>query len=180
MIMTYQQCIKIYHSDYLLKKRLVDKELFKVEKGIYSNTKNFSRLEVISAKYPKAIFTLDSACYYYSLTDVVPDQYHVMTSKDGAKMKEKDIKQYFMLEDYLMKGVETLDINGISIKIYSKERLLVEILRYKNKLPYDYYKEIIGHYRRIITQLDIETIQEYAMMLPKSQMVMEILQSEVF
>ena len=80
---------------------------------------------------------------------------------------------------FLDYGKEIKNINGVDIYIYSKERLLVELIRYKNKLPFDYYKEIIESYRQIIQELDIELIENYASILPKSQMVMKTLQLEV-
>ena len=64
--------------------------------------------------------------------------------------------------------------------MYNKERLLIELLRNKNKLPYDYYKEILINYRTIVHDLDIPMIQDMAMVLPKSGMIMDTLQTEVF
>ena len=57
-----------------------------------------------------------------------------------------------------------------------RERMLIELLRYKNKLPFDYYKEIIGNYRSLIYELDIERIQDYAATFPKSKMISEALE----
>ena len=65
------------------------------------------------------------------------------------------------------------------ILMYNKERMLVELLRNKNKLPFDYYKEILGNYRKQINDLDIQAIQDYAYVIPKSGMIMETLQMEV-
>lgn len=180
MIMCYNQCIELYKSDYMIKKRLKEKKLYKIEKGLYSTTENYSFLEVITVKYPYAIFTLDSAFYYHSLTDVIPEEYHIITGKDAYKIKDSKIKQYFIAKDFLDYGKETKKIHNIKINIYSKERLLIELIRYKNKLPYDYYKEIIDSYRRIIHELDIELIEELAITLPKTQMVMKVIQAEVF
>ena len=78
-----------------------------------------------------------------------------------------------------MMGAEFFLQNGIQIQMYNKERMLVELLRNKNKLPFDYYKEILGNYRRIIHEMDIPMIQDYAYALPKSGMIMEALQMEV-
>ena len=58
--------------------------------------------------------------------------------------------------------------------------MLIELLRYKNKLPYDYYKEILGNYRNLIYELDIERIQEYVSIFPKSKTISALLDSEVF
>lgn len=57
--------------------------------------------------------------------------------------------------------------------------MLIEVLRYKSKLPFDYYKEIVLHYRKILPQLDIQKIQDYALIAPKSNKIIETLQMEV-
>ena len=57
--------------------------LFQKEKGIYSLTKSCSELEIITVKYPRAIFTGESAFYYHSLTDVIPDYYHLAICNEG-------------------------------------------------------------------------------------------------
>lgn len=163
----------------MIKKKINEKQLFKVEKGIYSTTEKYSFLEVITFKYPNAIFTLDSAFYYQSLTDVIPKTYHIITCKDSYKINDSRIKQYLIKKELLHYGKETKIVNNVEITIYSKERLLIELIRYKNKLPFDYYKELIESYRKIIHKLDIELIEEMAMILPKSKMVMDIIQMEV-
>ena len=55
-----------------------------------------------------------------------------------------------------------------------------ELLRKKNKLPFDYYKEILGNYRKIIYELDVSAVQNMIMMMPKTRMIMEALELEVF
>ena len=57
-----------------------------------------------------------------------------------------------------------------------KERESISILQ----VNFDYYKEILRNYRSIINDLDIPEIQDYAYVLPKSNMIMEALQMEVF
>ena len=64
-------------------------------------------------------------------------------------------------------------------RIYNRERMLIELLRFKNKLPFDYYKEIIANYRRLIYDLDIERIQAYADSFPRSKMISDALEMEV-
>ncbi len=59
-----------------------------------------------------------------------------------------------------MLGVEEKTVNGISIRVYPEERLLIELIRHRNKLPFDYYKEIIGSYRRKLYELDEEWLED--------------------
>lgn len=180
MIYTYEQCIDKYGSDYQIKKRILEGSLYKLEKGYYSNTKYSSYLELISIKYPKAILTMDSAFYYHNLTDVIPEKYYLATDKDAAKIADKDIKQVFVSADILEIGAEEIEYNGDRIRIYDKERLLIETVRNKSKLSYDYYKEIIQNYREILLTLDIQKIQEYAELFPKKRLINQRLRDEVF
>ena len=55
------------------------------------------------------------------------------------------------------------------IPIFDRERMLIELVRYKSKLTYNYYKEIFGNYRRLLPQLDPEKIRDYAEAVPKSE-----------
>ena len=57
--------------------------------------------------------------------------------------------------------------------------MLIELLRFKNILPYDYYKEILNNYREIIYELNISRIEKYAKQFPKSKMILEALRKEV-
>lgn len=45
---------------------------------------------------------------------------------------------------------------------------------------FNYYKEILGNYRRILPQLNTEKIRNYAESVPKSDMVIRILRTEVY
>ena len=180
MIYTYKDCIEKWSSDYQIKKQITAGTLFQIEKGLYSGTPDVSALAAISAKYPKAIFTMDSAFYYHGLTDVIPDEYHVATDKHAVRLRDKRIRQYYIQSDILNVGVTTMTRRDVTFKIYDRERMLIELLRYKNKLPFDYYKEIIGNYRSLIYDLDIQRIQEYAAAFPKTKMISEALELEVF
>lgn len=180
MIYTYNECIEKYSSDYQIKKQLAAGNLFQIEKGLYSDTSDVSNLAILSTKYPKAIFTMDSAFYYHGLTDVIPDEYHIATDKHSIYLRDKRIHQYYLSSDILNIGVTTMTRRDATFRIYDRERMLVELLRYKNKLPFDYYKEILGNYRNLIYELDIERIQEYVTTFPKAKMISEALDKEVF
>ena len=177
---TRSECLEIYGSDYLIEKQIEEGKLFKVCKGVYSEKSHIPEEAVMSYKYPNAVLTMDSAFYFYGLTDVVPDECDLATKRDAAKISDKRVKQYFIRDDFFEAGIETVDYQGYNIRIYSRERMLVELIRYKSKLPFDYYKEIILNYRKLLPQLNIQAIQDYAMLSPKSNKVIETLRMEVF
>lgn len=179
MIYTYEEGLKKYGNKYHLKKAVEMGYIYKQEKGIYSDAEYVPVLSIIAKKYPKAIFTLDSAYYYYNLTDVIPEKYYLATDRNSNKIADKRIVQIFEKNELLNMGTTTLEREGCSINIYSRERMLVELLRHKNTMPFDYYKEILLNFRSIVYELDIPTIQDYAYEVPKSAKIMEALQLEV-
>lgn len=179
MILSYEECIKMYKSDYQIRKRISSRELFKIEPGIYSDRNYESRAAVIMKKYPNAVFTLNSAFFYQGLTDTIPQKYYLLTDKDDSKISDKSIKQCFDNYSSMEIGVEIINHNGDEIRVFTKERLLIELIRNRTKLPFDYYKEIIGNYRKLINELDIQTIEEYAAELPKTEIVMNTIRMEV-
>ena len=89
MIYNYKEVIEIYKNDYNLKKALNANEIFKLEKGIYSEKKVVSPLVIYSKKYPNAVITMDSAYYYYNLTDVIPNKIHLATDRNSDKINNK-------------------------------------------------------------------------------------------
>lgn len=180
MILTYTECIEKYGNDYQLEKAIAEEGVYRVEYGVYSTKRYFNELEIIFKKYPNAILTGEYAFYCHDLTDVIPEKYHIATKAKAAKLQDPRIVQMYVRDDLLMLGVTEKDINGVKVRIYDKERMLIELLRNKNTMPYDLYKEILGNYRKIIEDLQIWRIQEYADIFPKSKMIWKALREEVF
>ena len=179
MIYSYEDCIKKYGNHYQLEKALKDGDVFKIDNGIYSTDKHPKDLEIFVYRHNKAIFTMESALFYLGISDVVPNTYVVATDKDGTKYKDENIKQYFLNNSLLNIGVTTIKYNGVSILSYNKERMLIEVIRYKNKVSFDYYKEIIGYYRNHINEIDIQLVLEYLELFPKKSLIFNIIQLEV-
>ena len=161
MILSYADCITKYGNAYQLNKALEDGLVFKLEDGIYSDSEYESEVAIISKKYPDGIFTGEYAFYVYGLTDLIPEKYTLATKAKATPLVDGRIEQIYTRDDLLNIGVIQVEVDGATIPIYDKERMLVELLRNKNKMPKDLYKEIIGNYRRIIESLEIWRIQEY-------------------
>lgn len=179
MIYTYKECLEKFGSKYNINKMVAEGSLFKQEKGIYSDERYVSNLAIISLKYPDAVLTMNSAFYYHNLTDTIPEKFFLVTSRGKSQITDNRVVQIFENSDNLMLGAEELEYRGVKILMYNKERMLVELLRNKNKLPFDYYKEIIENYRKIIHNLDIRLIQDYIDVMPKRKMIMNALEMEI-
>ena len=100
MILLYKELIKKYKSNYKIKKLIEEGKIFKIEKGIYSDKKDVNYLEIISKKYPNAIFTMDSAFYYHNLTDVIPEKEHLALKRDSTKISDSRIKVVYYQDKF--------------------------------------------------------------------------------
>ena len=180
MLYTRKELSEKYDSTYKLNKALKNKEIFKIQKGIYSDEEYVNPLAVISKKYSNFIFTMDSAFYYWNLTDVIPDKFCLATKQTSIRISDEDIKQYFIDDELFELGKTKLIIENVKINIYNRERILVELIRKKNQIPFDYYKEIITNFRRIANTLDSFKISEYISYYKNEETLYDRLQSEVY
>ena len=115
MLFSYDDCVKKYGSDYQIKKAIRDGHLYKVQAGLYSDRRFPPVDEVAAYLYPNAIVTMDSAFYYYDLTDVIPDQLCLATTRGTRSIKDSRIRQIFENSNNFSLGKVTADKDGISI-----------------------------------------------------------------
>lgn len=169
-----------YDSTYKINKALKEKKIFKQDTGIYSDEEYVNPLAIINKKYPNAIFTMDSAFYYWNLTDVIPDKFCLASKRTSVRFRDEDIKQYFVEDTLFELGKTTLEVENVVINIYDREKMLVELVRKKGQISLDYYKEIINNYRRIINELDSYKISNYILYYKNDTKLYDRLQSEVY
>lgn len=180
MLLSFAECMNQYGNQYQIQKQLDNRKLFKLEAGIYSTVPGVSELELIAYKYPNAVFTMDSAFFYHGLTDVIPSSFCLATPKSARPIADKRVKQFYHRKEVFSIGKTIIRQNSVSIPIYDCERMLIELIRNKNNLPFDFYKEVIENYRRRIDRMDIENLQNYLVAFPRQNHIFEAIQLEVF
>lgn len=178
MLYNYKELKNQYKTDYQIQNAVKKGLLYKIKSGIYSDKKNNHYLDIFMKEYPKAIISGDSAYYYHNLTDVIPKQIFITTNRTSKRFNDKNINQSYSI--YYDLGKTNIDFEGVKINIYDKEKMLIELVKNKKHIPYDYYKEIIANYRRIKNKLDIYKLQEYANNYFNGERIMNLIQDEVF
>lgn len=179
VIKTYSVCLRECGSQYQVQRAVETGSLFKVEEGVYAVEPNVPEIALISAKYPNAIIAGEYAFYYHGFTDVIPEKYSMATKSKAAKISDPRVFQIYVRDDLLELGAQTQSVDGYEFRIYDRERMLIELLRNKNTMPYDLYKEILLKYRGLVNSLELWRIQEYAEKFPKSKMIKKALDEEV-
>jgi len=177
---SYKEALKIYGSRYKIQKAINQGTLFKHTRNVYSNDENTNELDIITVKYPYAIFTLNSAYYFHDLTDVIP-RYNYIAIEEHTKINKKEgFVLTYMRKDLHELGITTLETHNAVIRVYDLEKLLIELVRNRNSFGYDYYKEIINNYREISKELDIQKLSEYLDFYKNRDNILIKIQNEVF
>ena len=109
-----------------------------------------------------------------------PEKYTLTISDHARPIKDSRIRLSFVPENVLMVGMTSYDYNGSRIRIYDKERLLIDTARMKGRMPPDLYKEVINHYRQIKDELDGSKFPEYLEPFPHRDRIMQVIDTEVF
>ena len=180
MIYTYSELKDNGLDNYNINKKVANKELYKIESGLYSDTEKYNHLEYIVKRYPNSIFTSESAFFYLGLTDYIPSKYFLATKHNAKKIVNDKIEQIFMSNHFFETGKSELNYNNVKINIYNKERMLIELIRNKNTISFDYYKEIIGNYREIADEIDMSLLADYLECFANGKNIFEIIHREVF
>lgn len=134
---------------------------------------------MIITKYPRAIYTGESAYYYMGLTDVIPELHFIATKRTDSRIKDENVRQVFVKDELFEIGKIEMEYRGVTIPIYGLERLLVDLIRTKSRLPFDYYKEIIGSYRERAEHMDFFFVEKYASKFRTKKSIMNAIQLEV-
>lgn len=178
MLFTYSDMIGEYGSAYQIGKAVNSGAVFKVARGVYSDERNPDPLVVVCSVRPDAVVTMDSAFYLHGLTDVVPDVVHIATPRGSTRISRigrERVRQHFMEPRLMGEGVT----ESGSVRAFSLERMLVELLRSSASMPPDYYRELITSYRKIAEDLDMSLVEDCVDLYARADSIFDKLQKEV-
>ena len=179
MLMTTSECMAKYGSFYRIAQAIRSGALYKIAHGVYSDNRRYRAVELLLKKYPAAVVTMLSAYYYYSLTDNVPDKIHLAVERDGTKIMDTRVKEYFVPKGTGGIGAVNAVLHGMELRIFDKERLLIETIRMRAKMPIDLYHEVIGNYRKETAALYPAKIEDYLDSFPKRDVIFDAIKKEV-
>ena len=124
----------------------------KIRRGYYQwiNPDDFSEVGTVIRLFPDAILCMDTALRYYGYSDRTPGDWHLAVSKDSGKSRFKIdypfVKPYYVEPAVLELGLTTGTMDGHAIRIYDKDRLICDCLRYRNKMDKEIFNKSIQKY----------------------------------
>ena len=141
------------HIFYVIRQQLIaDGHIEKVRHGYYQwvDHEDFSEAGTIKQLFPDAILCMDTALRYYGYSDRTPSCWHLAVSKDSGKTRFKIdypfVKVYYVEPAILEMGLTEAVLDGHAVRIYDKDRVICDCLRYRNKMDKEIFNKAIQHY----------------------------------
>ena len=120
---------------------------------------------IFQYRYPKFIFSFDSALYLHHLTDkqpffyevTGPNQYHPFKDYPYHVITHRDSRD----EIYNL-GITTVETNfGNKVRVYSPEKTICDLIRFEHKVEGETLVKALYLYRDMNNK-DLNTLMEYA------------------
>ncbi len=126
-------------------------KLTRVKNGYYtSKILNYSEEQLITAMFEDGVLTMESGAFYYGYLKQRPAHWSIAISKNTSKSRFKldypIVVPFYTEPDVLERGVTEVEVSGKKMKIYTKERLICDILKYQEKMEPRYFKEAVLSY----------------------------------
>lgn len=144
--------LKNLKVDYRGTQKLIEKEILeKVKNGLYRlKDKNLSEEDIVSNLFSDGVLCMESALYFYGYIDTKPFNWCIAINKDTSKSRFKIdypfVKPFYMEEDQLELGVTSIAFGSGNMKIYDRERTIVDCLKYESKMDRSAYTTAIRKY----------------------------------
>lgn len=118
--------------------KMVEKNIIeRIERGIYV-TKDYEYDEyyLFQLKYPKTVFSYNTALYFYEMTERTPIKMDVSISKNYNPHRFKDIVNVYRINDELfdLGIVEKKSPQGMKVRTYNLERTVCDIIKDKDSI----------------------------------------------
>ncbi|AHV95152.1 type IV toxin-antitoxin system AbiEi family antitoxin domain-containing protein [Paenibacillus sabinae] len=127
-------------------------KIIKLKRGLYAlKDINYMVDEIVEAALliPKGVLCLYSALAHHELTTYTPSEYNFAVSRKERKPTLPDyppIRIFTYDDDTFDIGIEKIEKDGHSIKVYDLERTICDTVKYRNKLDANVVKESLNNY----------------------------------
>jgi len=137
-------------------------------------------LVTVSLRFPNAVVCLVSALAYHQITTQIPHEVSVAVPRD-SRMPTLDyppIQAYRLSAQPYQAGIESHQIDGVSVKIYNPEKTLADCFKYRNKIGMDVVLEALKLYKTRKT-FNLKDLLQYAKICRVDKVIQPYLEATV-
>ena len=111
---------------------------------------------------PQAVPCLLTALAFHRLTTQVPHVVEVALPRTARvpRLAHPPIKVFRFSRESLNAGIETHTLDGVSIRVYCREKTLADVFKYRNKVGLDVFEAIRAY--RSQPKRDFQAVLKYA------------------
>jgi len=105
-------------------------------------------LATVAARVPQAVACLISALDWHGLTTQIPREVHVALRRSAHKprLSYPRLRVYWLTEPCYSAGIETHEVDGVPIRIYSPEKTLADCFKFRRQVGLDVALEALRLY----------------------------------
>lgn len=149
-----------------INKLLESGQIIRIKRGFYELSDSIFPEEVVIARlFPNSVIFLESALMIYDYTDRMPTAWQIAVDRDSEKMQYQidypQINVFYMESKLLQVGVDIIQIEGVDVKIFNRDRTICDVLRYGNKLEREVFSNAIQRYVKD-PKINIRRLIEYS------------------
>lgn len=117
-----------------------------------------------ASRVPHSVICLISALSFHEITTQVPHEVFIAL-KQGVKAPKIDfppLSVHLFSKTSFEAGINTYEIDGVAVRIYSLEKTLADCFKFRNKLGMDVVLEALKMYRNRESKMNIADLIKYA------------------
>ena len=127
--------------------------LDRVGRGLYRlpgfQSSEHESLAIVAAKVPQAVFCLLTALQFHELTTQLPQQVWIAMPRGShaPRIEYPPIKMVQMAGETYAAGVETVERDGVQLRVYGVAKTVVDCFKHRNKIGADVALEALKEAR---------------------------------
>ena len=120
-------------------------------------------LVTVATRVQSGVICLISALAFHEITTQIPHEVHVALQRgaETPRLEYPPIKMYWFKGQAFTSGVETHQLDGVDIRIYSPEKTLADCFKFRNKIGLDTAVEAVRFYHERIG-VNVDALMRYA------------------
>ena len=106
-------------------------------------------LVLVALKVPGGAICLISALAYHEITTQIPHEVYIALERgaEPPRLEHPPIRVFWFSGKAFTEGIETYDVDGALVRVYSPEKTVADCFKYRNKIGLDTAIEAFKLYR---------------------------------
>jgi predicted transcriptional regulator of viral defense system len=120
-------------------------------------------LVTVALRAPQSVICLISALAFHDLTTQIPHEVYVAVVRgaEPPRLDHPPVRVFWFKGRAFSEGIETRRLDGVPVRIYSREKTLADCFKYRNKIGLDTVLEAIRLYTQS-RRMNLDALMRYA------------------